>query len=55
MFDVASASSLFTGAISDVGTLVSLVVAAVLGIAVGLIGLGYGYRKIKAHVTGRKF
>lgn len=55
MFDVASASSLFTAALGDIGTLVALVVAGVLGIAVGLIGLGYGYRKIKGHVTGRKF
>lgn len=53
--DIASASSIFTANLTAVGGLISTVVTGVLGVAVALVGVGYGWRKLKHYVAGRKF
>jgi len=40
---------------TSVGTIIYTVVAAVLVVAVGLAGVGFGWRKLKKYVTGKKF
>lgn len=49
-----SAQTLFSGFVGDAGTFVAYVLTAVLAIAVALLGLGYGWRKLTHHVTGRR-
>lgn len=55
MWTIASTTDVITDMFSDVGTVLALVVGAVLATAIALIGLGFGYRKLKKYVTGGKF
>jgi len=55
MWTIASTTASITQMFTDVGTVFALVIPAVLGVAVALIGLGYAYRAIKRHLTGKKF
>lgn len=55
MFTEASSSAAITAAYGDIGTLVAVVIAAVLGGWAALVGLGFAVRKATAKVTGRKF
>lgn len=55
MWTIASTTALLGDTFSDVGTVIAYVVPAVVGIAVALLGLGYGYRLIKRKITGGKF
>lgn len=55
MYDVASSTAALNSFYTDTGTLIALGVGVVLAAAAALIGLGWGYRSAKKHVTGRKF
>jgi len=55
MWTVASTTAVITDMYSDVGTVLVLVITAVLATAIAMIGLGFGYRKLKKYVTGGKF
>lgn len=55
MWTVASTTALLTTTFTDVGTVIAFVIPAIIVVAVALLGLGYGYRLLKRHVTGRKF
>jgi len=51
MFATTTAVNVFLGASSDVGYMLSLVVAVVVGGAIALMGLGFGMHKIREWVT----
>jgi len=55
MWSIASTTDAITDMFSDVGTVMALVIGAVLTVAVALIGLGFAYRKVKKYITGGKF
>lgn len=55
MYSVASSSEALTQFFSDNGTLIGVVVVAVLAGLAALLGLGFGVRKVKGWITGRKF
>jgi len=55
MWSDASTTAVWTILSTSVGTVLSLVVAAVATVAIGLMGIGYGFRLVKRHITGRKF
>jgi len=44
-----------SGVISDVGSTYSVIIPIILGILAGLLALGWGVRKFRQHVSGRKF
>jgi len=44
-----------TTAFSDTGTILALVIGAVLVALVALLGLGFGVRHLRKYITGRKF
>jgi len=46
---------MLTSMFSDIGTILALTIAAVVATAIALLGLGFGYRKLKQYVTGGKF
>jgi hypothetical protein len=54
VFDVASASALFTSLVTDVGTVVYTVFTTLIPIVAGLLGLGFGIRHVKRWITGKK-
>lgn len=47
----ASIGAMFT----DVSVLVAAVVTGTLGIAIALLGVGYGYRLAQRRITGKRF
>lgn len=54
MFPTASTTAII-GALSTSGaTIVAYTVTAVIGVALLLVGAGYGWRMLKKHVTGKK-
>jgi len=55
MWTSASTTALWTQLTGDVGSILFTAVGAVLTVTAGLIGVGYGYRLVKKHITGRKF
>jgi len=55
MYDVASSSAALTAFYADAGTLIALAVGVVLGALAALLGLGWGIRTLKKHITGKKF
>lgn len=55
MWDIASTTSLLTDTFTDVGTVIAFVIPTIIGVAIALVGLGYGWRLLKKYVTGRKF
>jgi len=55
MYDVASSSAQIAATLTDVGIVIALVVAAVLGGWAALVGLGFLTRKVTKKVTGSKF
>lgn len=44
-----------TSHITDVATILGGVIAAILGLLAALTGLGWGVRKFRRYVSGRKF
>jgi len=40
---------------ADTGYIIGAVITAIIALSVALTGLGWGYRKFKQHVSGRKF
>jgi len=55
MWDIASTTSLLTTAMSNVGTIFTLLLGSLVALTIALMGLGYGIRKLKKHATGGKF
>jgi len=55
MYSIASSSATLTTAFADTGTLVALVLAAVVAGVIALMGLGFGIRHLRKYITGRKF
>jgi len=55
MWSIASTTSTLTTAFTDTGTILTIVVAAVVTGLVALLGLGFGVRHLKKYITGRKF
>jgi len=55
MYGTTTAAATISQALTDTGTLVTLVLAGVVGGVVALMGLGFGYRHLKKYITGRKF
>lgn len=48
-------ATVITGMFTDIGTLVALGVGLVLGIAVSLLGLAFGWKRLKKYITGKGF
>lgn len=46
---------MLTDAFADVGTIMAFVIPAVFGVALALVGLGFGWRRLKKYVTGKAF
>jgi len=55
MWDVASTTAALNSGFTAIGTVVLLVVTAVIAAWAGLVGLGFGKRKATKYVTGKKF
>jgi len=55
MWDAASTSAALTVAYTAIGTVILVVITAVLAAWAGMISLGFGTRKATKYVTGRKF
>jgi len=55
MYSTTTAAAAVTGLVSDVGSQFSTIIPVILVLLAALIGLGWGVRKFKAHVSGRKF
>jgi len=54
-YSTTTAAANVNTAISDVGATIGQIVPVILVLLAALIGLGWGVRKFKAHVSGRKF
>lgn len=55
MWNATSSTAALTDAFANIGIVIAVAVAAVLIAWAGLIGLGFGIRKAKQYVTGKKF
>jgi len=55
MWTIASTTEMLTDAFADIGTIMALVIPAIVAVTLALLGLGYGIRAIRRYVTGRKF
>jgi hypothetical protein len=55
MFSTSTATTLFSGALTDLGGLLTTVIGGVLVIVVALLGLGMAIRYLRKYITGRKF
>lgn len=55
MYDVTDATTSLGTLFTDAGTIIGVVIAAILVGLVALVGLGYGVRLLKKHITGKKF
>ena len=54
MFDVASASAVFTTLTANVSSLIGSTLTTLVGILAALLGLGFAIRHVKKWITGRK-
>jgi len=55
MYGIASSSAQISQSLTDTGTLVALVIVAIAGGAIALMGLGFLFKHIRKWITGRKF
>jgi len=55
MWNATSTIAELTSAFADIGLVFAMAIAAILAAWAALVGLGYGIRKARAYVTGRKF
>jgi len=55
MWSDASTTAMWTTFSGSIATILALVIPAVLVAIAGLIGIGFGVRKTKKYVTGKKF
>jgi len=55
MWSATSTTAALGDAFADIGIVLVMVVAAILAAWAGLVGLGYGIRKAKSYITGKKF
>lgn len=55
MYSTTTAAAQIATSLSDTGTLVGLVVAAISFGAIALMGLGFLFRHIRKWITGKKF
>jgi len=55
MYSTSTAATQLATMFTDSGTLIAIVVAAVVVGLVALLGLGFGIRHLKKYITGRKF
>jgi len=55
MYSVASSTADLSTLFTNTGTIVTVVIAAVLIGLVALLGLGFGVRHLRKYITGRKF
>jgi len=54
MWTVASTTAVITQLFSDTGTILTAVLATLMGAVVALLGIGFAYRHIKRYITGKK-
>lgn len=54
-FSTSTAPTVVGSLISDVALVIGGVVGTILGLYAALVGLGWGVRKFKHYVSGRKF
>jgi len=55
MWTDASTTAVWNILTASTGSILYTAVAAVAVVAAGLMGVGYGFRLVKRHITGRKF
>jgi len=55
MWTAASTTGVLATAFSDTGTILVAVIGVIVAALIGLLGLGFGLRHTKKHVTGKKF
>jgi len=55
MWPVASSTEALTTAYTNIGTIFAVAIAAILVAWASLTGLGFGLRKAKRYITGKKF
>jgi len=55
MWDIGSTTETLTTAYADTGTILVVVIAAIVTGLIALLGLGFGIRHLKKYITGRKF
>jgi len=55
MYSTSTAATQLATMFTDTGTLVGIVIAAVVAGAIALMGLGFGFRHLKKYITGKKF
>jgi len=54
-YSTSTAASSVTTLVSDVSAVITQVVVVILALLAALLGLGWGVRKFKRYITGRKF
>jgi hypothetical protein len=52
---LSTTTSLFTSMLGDVTSTVGFVIAGVLGVAIFILGVGYGFKKLKKYALGKGF
>jgi len=50
-----TAPTFIEGLVTDVALIMGTVIVVIVGLLAALLGLGWGIRKFKGYVTGRKF
>lgn len=55
MWDISSTTDALATAFANTGTILTVVIAAILVGLVALMGLGFGVRHLRKYITGRKF
>jgi hypothetical protein len=55
MWTAASTTAILSTAFSDTGTILAAVIGTIVAAVVALLGLGFGIRYVRKHVTGHKF
>lgn len=54
-FGTSTAPTLVNGLITDVAVIIGAVIASILGLLAALMGLGWGVKKFRHYITGKKF
>jgi len=54
-FNATSAQSIMTSGMTDSGIMIGAFIASVVAGLVALLGLGYGFRRLRMYITGKKF